>query len=108
MMFMFMACSSNSRHVEAGFLAASVAPQGALLADRVGALENPVRPRGQARKEFRFQGLGADEAQIGFHAGQTVGRERRTLLEEDADLVVPVDIVEREGDEAKLLRLFGI
>src|SRR5689334_19581833 len=94
----FMACSSNSRHIEFRLLAAAVAPQRAFLADRVRALEYPVLPRGQTRKDFRFHGLRPDEAQIGFHAGEAVGREAGALLLEDADLVVPVDVVEREGD----------
>src|SRR5215472_17759920 len=108
MMFMFMACSSNSRHIEFRLLAAAVAPQRALLADRVRTLENPVLPRGQAGEDLRFHGLRTDEAKVRFHAGEAVGRERGALLEEHADLVVPVDIVEREGDKAELLGLFRI
>src|SRR3974390_272401 len=115
MMFTFMACSlsgtirsSNPRHVETRLLAASVAPQGALLADRVGTLEDPVLPGGEARKNLRFHGLRADKAQIGFHAGEAVGREAGAFLEEHPDLVVPVDVVEREGDEAELFGGFRI
>src|ERR1700726_1997733 len=98
----------NSRHIEPRLLAASIAAQRALLADRVGALEDPVLPGGQTGEDFRFHGFGPDEAQIGFHAGEAVRRERGALLEEHPDLVVPVDIVEREGDEPKLLGRFGI
>src|SRR5215813_12706005 len=108
MMFMFMACSSNSCHVEPRLLTASVAPQCAVLADRIGPLENPVLPGGQARKNFRFHGLRPGEAQISFHAGERVRRETRALLAEHADLVVPVDVVEREGDEPELLGLFRL
>src|ERR1700685_292502 len=73
---------SHSRHIELRLLAGSVAAQRAGLADRVGALEDPVLPRGQAGEDFRFHGLGTGEAQIRFHAGEAVGRKARALLEE--------------------------
>src|SRR6266481_5127490 len=98
----------HSRHIELRLLAGAVTAQRAVLADRVGALEDPVLPRRQPREDFRFHGLGADEAQIRFHAGEAVGRERGALLEEHPDFVVPVYIVEREGDEAEFLGLIGI
>src|SRR5712672_2306110 len=98
----------NPRHIDLRLIAGAVAPQVALLADRVGGLEDPVLPRGQAREDFRFHGFGSDEAQIRFHAGQAVRREAGALLEEHPDLVVPIDIVEREGDEAELLGCLGI
>src|SRR5258708_22786439 len=98
----------HPRHIELRLLAGAVALERAVLADRVGALKDPVLPRRQAREDFRFHGLGPDEAQIGFHAGEAVGREAGALLEEHPDLVLPVDVVEREGDEAELLGLLGI
>src|ERR1700734_3800471 len=98
----------HSRHVELRLLAGAVAPQCAVLADRVGALEDPVLPRRQPREDFRFHGLRPDEAQIGFEAGQAVGREAGTLLEEHPDLVIPVDVVERKGDETELFGFTGI
>src|ERR1700726_1792957 len=98
----------HSRHIELRLLTGAVAAQRAVLADRVGALEYPVLPRRQAGEDFRFHGFGPDEAQIGFHAGEAVGREAGALLEEHPDLVIPVDIVERKGHEPKLLGLFGV
>src|SRR3982075_1716366 len=98
----------HSRHIELRLLAGAVAPQRAVLADRVGALKNPVLPRRQAREDFRFHGLRSDEAQIGFHAGEAVGREAGALLKKHPDLVVPVDIVKREGDEAEPFGFSGI
>src|SRR5436189_5655221 len=98
----------NSRHVELRLLAGAVAAQRAVFADRVGALEDPVLPRREAREDFRFHGLGTYEAQIRFHAGETVGREGRALLQEHPHLVVPIDVVEREGDEAELFGLLRI
>src|SRR3954469_5051196 len=100
--------SLNPRHIEFRLLAAAVAAQRAFLADRVRALEDPVLPRGQAREDFRFHRLGSDEAQARFHAGEAVGRKAGALFQEHADLVVPVDVVEREGDEAELFGLLGV
>src|SRR3954453_21960176 len=100
--------SLHPRHIELRLHPGAVAPERTVLADRVGALENPVLPCRQPRKDFRFHGLGTDEAQIGFHAGEAVGRKAGALLEEHADLVVPVDIVERKGDKAELFGLLGI
>src|SRR5215475_7979393 len=100
--------SLDSCHVETRLLAAAVASERAVLADRVGALEDPVLPCSQPREDLRFHGLGPDEAQIRFHAGEAVGREAGALLQEHAHLVIPVDIVEREGDEAELFGLFRI
>jgi hypothetical protein len=41
------------------------------------------------------------EAQAGFHAGERVGRQAGPLLDGDAQLLVPVQLVRREGDEAE-------
>src|SRR5258708_22812961 len=95
----------HPRHIELRLLAGAVTPERAVLADRVGALEDPVLPRRQAGEDLRFHGLGPGEAQIGFHAGEAVGRERGALLEEQPDLIIPVDVVERAGDAAKRLGL---
>ena len=59
-------------------------------------------------KIFDFHRLRPAEAQIRLQAGEAVGREARALLEEDADLVLPVDVVEREGDETELFRRLGV
>src|SRR5277367_3219707 len=93
----------NPRHIELRPLAGAVAAQRAVLANRVGALKDPVLPRRQAGKDFRFHGFGSDEAQIGFHAGERIGRETGALLEKHPDLVIPVDIVKRKGDKAERL-----
>src|SRR5215207_3764344 len=84
------------RHIELRLLAGAVTAQRAVFADGVGTLEDPVLPCGEAREDLRFHGLRSDEAQIGFHAGEAVGRERRAFLQEYPQLVVPVDIVERK------------
>src|SRR5712672_806882 len=67
---------SNSRHIELRLLAGAVAPQRAVLADRVGTLEDPVLPGGQPREDFRFHRFRTGETQIGFHSGEAVRRER--------------------------------
>src|SRR3982074_3413168 len=94
--------SLNPRHIELRLLAGAVAAQRAVFANRVGALEDPVLPRRQAREDFRFHGVRPDEAPIGVRAGAGIGREAGAFLEERPDLVIPVDIVEGEGDEAEL------
>src|SRR5579872_1358848 len=99
---------SNSRRIELRPLTGAVAAQCALLADRVGALEDPVLPGGEAREDFRFHGLRPDEAQIRFHAGESIWRKAGALLEEHAHFVVPVDVVERKRHKAHRLGLFGI
>ena len=48
------------------------------------------------------------EAQVRLEAGERVGRHRRALLDGDADLVVPVDVVGRGGDEAERERGVGV
>src|SRR4051812_5924949 len=88
---------SHPLRIEYRFLPRPVAAQRALVADRVGPLEDPVLPGGETGEDFRFHGLGSAEAQIGFHAGEGVGREARAFLQEDADLVLPIDVVERKG-----------
>src|ERR1700730_16792323 len=80
--------NSHPRHIELRLLAGAVAPQRAGLADSIGTLKDPVLPRRQAREDFRFHGLGPDEAQVRFHAGQAVRRETGALLEDHPDFVV--------------------
>src|SRR5215468_12729873 len=96
-----MAVSSYPSRIEHRLLAGAVALERALLADRVGALEDPVLPGGQPREDLRFHGLGPGEAQIGLEPGEAVGRKACALLQKDADLVLPIDIVERGGDESE-------
>src|SRR5207248_10342768 len=74
----------NPRHIELRLLAGAVAAQRAVFADRVGALEDPVLPRREAREDFRFHGFVPDEAQVRFHAGEAVAREGRAVLQEHA------------------------
>ncbi len=76
--------------------AGAVAAQGALGPDGVGALEDPVLPRREPGEDLGLHRLRAREAQVGLHAGEGVGREAGALLEGEAHLVVPVDVVGRE------------
>src|SRR4051812_38178758 len=99
---------SNSARIEGRLLAGAVALERAFVADGIGTLEDPVLPGGQAREDFRFHGLGTAEAEIGFEPREAVSRKARALLQEHADLVLPVDIVECEGDEAEILRGPGV
>src|SRR5499433_3743614 len=103
---LFASPLSHPARIEYRLLAGAVALERALLADGVGALENPVLPSGEAGEDFRFHSLRAAEAQIGFEPGQAVGGKARALLQKHADLVLPIDVVEREGHKTQLLRGF--
>src|SRR5580692_6998932 len=91
--------SLHSLGVELWLAAAAIAAERAGFADRIGALEDPVLPRGQAAENLGLHGLGAAEPQIGLEPGEAVRREARALLQEDTDLVLPVELVEGECDE---------
>src|SRR5882724_1092539 len=99
---------SDAFPIEFGLRSSTVNLQGALLADRVRALEDPVLPRGEAAEDARQHRLRAGEAQARFHGGKRVGREAGALLDGEPDLLVPVDVVGRRGDEAELERLLGV
>src|SRR3954468_6869906 len=96
--------SLNAFPIELGLRAGPVNLQGALLADRVRAVEDPVLPRREAAEDAGEHGLRAGEAQARLHAGKRIGRKARALLDGEADLVFPVELVRRRGDEAELSR----
>src|ERR1700761_6254470 len=78
------------------------------LADRIGALENPILPSGQAAEDAGFHGFGANETQIGLQARQRVGRERGALFKDQAHLVIPVNVVIGKCYKTVLFRAVGI
>src|SRR2546423_10752071 len=80
----------------------------AVLADRVRPVEDPVLPGGEAAEDARQHGLGAGEAQARLHAGERIGRQAGALLDRQADLFLPVELVGRRGGEAGLAGLLGI
>src|ERR1700753_1522940 len=86
----------------------AVVCQRTVRADGVGALENPVLPGGQTPVDFRVGRLRPGETQRSFHARERVWRERRAFLDGDANLVVPVEVVRREGYESGLFGLFRV
>src|SRR5436190_12826899 len=98
---------SNSVRIEVRLHASAVAFQRAFGAGGVGALEDPVLPGGEAAEDLRLHRLGAGKAQVGLHAGETVGGEGSALLQKDAHLVLPIDVIERRGDEAEALAVLG-
>src|SRR3954468_10257790 len=97
--------ASHPPHVERRLLPGAVAAKGPFRSDGVRALEDPVLPRGEAGEDLRLHRLRPAEAEVRLHAGERVRREARALLEEDADLVFPIDVVEGEGDEPERLGL---
>src|SRR5215467_2101156 len=84
-------------------LGLAVEGERAVLARRVGAGEDPVLPGRQAAEDLGLERLGADEAQRLLHAGQRVRRQRRALLDRDAELVLEVDVVGRDRRDAERL-----
>src|SRR3954447_23756368 len=96
---------SHSLLVEVGLAPRAVAAQRTLRSRGVGADEDPVLPGGQAAEDPRLHRLRADEAVVRLHAGEGVRAQGGALLEEDADLVLVVDVVGGVGDQAGLLGL---
>ena len=99
---------SNSLLIKSRADAGSVAAQRSLLADRVGTLEDPVLPGAQAPEDLALEGFRSGESQVRLHPGQGVGGKAHPLLERDADLVVPVDVVEHDGDQTGLVGGLGV
>src|SRR5207248_10767096 len=95
--------SSDSFRIEYRPLAGAVAAQRALVADRVGTLEDPVLPCGETREDFRFHGLRPAKPEIGLETSEPVRRNARALLQKNAQLVIPIDLVERKAYEAERL-----
>src|SRR5579883_3614081 len=89
-----------------GLLAGAVEFQRALRSGGVGPLEYPVLPGREAGEDLGLHRLGAGEAQVRLHADQPVGREAGALLDREAHLVLPVDVVGGEGDQAELVGRF--
>src|SRR5690348_18007155 len=94
--------ASDPLPVVGGPLAGAVAAQCSFGASGVGPLEDPVLPRGEPAEDLRLGRLPAGEAQVGLHAGQRVGGEAGPLLDDQADLVLPVDVVRGGGDQPEL------
>src|SRR3954470_4398558 len=93
---------SDPLPVVVGALAGAVAAQCSLGAGGVGPLEDPVLPGGEPAEDLGLGGLPAGEAEVGLHAGERVGGEARALLDEEPDLVLPVDVVRGGGHQAQL------
>src|SRR2546427_12321505 len=93
---------SHSPAVELAPLARAIHHERALRSDRVRALEDPVLPRRQPAEDLALERLRTAEPERRLQAGERVGREGRALLERDPHFVVPVDLVGREGHEARL------
>src|SRR5262249_54338302 len=98
------AWASGSANVELGAFGLPVEREGAARTDRVRALEDPVLPAREAAEDLGLHRLGPPVPQVGFEAGHRVRREARSLLEGDAHLVVPVDGIGRERDQAGVAR----
>src|SRR5450755_4082248 len=96
-----LAVTSDSLPVVVRSLAGAVAAQRTLRPGRVGPLEDPVLPGGESPEDLRLVVFGTGEAEVGFHSGQRVGGEASPLLDDQAHLVGPVEVVGRFGDQAE-------
>src|SRR6266536_1896562 len=94
--------------MEARLDAAAVALESALGTGRVRALENPVLPRAKAAEDLRLHGFRAGETQVGLHGAQRIRREAGARLDHHPQFVVPVEILDRGGDEAERLGRFRL
>ena len=99
---------SDSLPVEVGTLPGAEFAQRAVRAGRVGPVEDPVLPGRQPAEDLRLHRLRAGEAVVRLQPGERVRAEAGPLLDRDADLFFPVDVVGREGDQAELLGGIGL
>src|SRR5262245_11823010 len=99
----FSGCSrcSYALPIEARLAPRAEYLEGPVLADRIGADEDPVLPCRQATEDARGHGLARSPAQARFHSGQCIRRETRALLQRNTDFAVPVECIGRRGDEAQ-------
>src|SRR6266700_3467706 len=84
---------SHAPPVEAGPLSGAILPQRAVRPRRVRPGEDPVLPRRQPPEDLGLERVRAEAA---------------PLLDRDADLLRPVDVVGREGDQAQPLGILGL
>src|SRR5213076_3221387 len=75
---------------------------------RVRPHEDPVLPRREAAEYLGLERLRAGETEVRLQAGQRVGAHRRALLDRQAHLLLPVEVVGGEGDETGLVGGRGV
>src|ERR1700730_10788989 len=90
----------NSFPVEFYGSAGAVDSQRTVGSHGVGANEDPVLPSGKAAKNAGFERLGRTETQIGFEAGERVGRLRGAGFDGLANFVFPIEVIGCGGDPA--------
>src|SRR5262249_31410542 len=86
----------------------AVEAQGPSLTGCIRPREDPVLPRRQPRENLGLASLRPGEPQAGLHAGERIRTHRDALFDRDPDLVIPVEVVGREGHETEAHRLLGI
>src|SRR5438094_920261 len=94
----------TSCHAFSPLCAPKPIPRPATGAGRVGTLEDPVLPQAEPAENAGLHRFRPGEAQIGFEPGEGIGRKARPLLEREADLVVPIDLIVARGDEPERRR----
>src|SRR5260221_7759490 len=97
----FSDIGSNPLPIELRLPAGPEEFESAMLADRVGPVEDPILPGRETAEDLGLHRLAPGEAQARLHAGEGVGRQAGTLFDGEADLVLPIELVRRHGDEAE-------
>src|SRR6267143_5271342 len=90
----------NSFPVEFYGSAGAVDFQGTVCSHGVGANKNPVLPDRKPAKNTGFERFGWTESQIGFEAGERVGRLRGAGFDGLANFVFPIEVIGCGSDEA--------
>src|SRR5262249_34765364 len=92
---------SRSPPIEFRSLPRAVHAQRAPRSDRVRPLKDPILPCREPCEDLALERFRAREPERRLHARERVGRERSALLDRDAHLVVPIDVVRRERHDTR-------
>src|SRR5262249_47052084 len=79
-----------------------------MFAYRVGALKDPILPCGQSSEDFRLGRFLSRKTQRSLHTGQSVRRKGSALFNRDSDLIVPVQLIQRESYQTGLVSRFRV
>src|SRR6266403_2400349 len=98
---------SNSFPAEFHGSASAVDFQRTGCSNGVRANEDPVLPRGKPAKNAGFERFGRTETQIGFEAGERVGRLRGAGFNGLANFVFPIEVIRGCSDKTCFKRFAG-
>src|SRR5271170_2737988 len=93
---------SNTLPIEFSAGTGAIDLQGASRPHRVRPDENPILPRREPPEDPRMHGLAIAEAQVSLKPRQRIRGKRAASFDGEPDLVRPIQLVGREGDQAEL------